>query len=350
MPEGTIVTVFGAGASRGCGFPLANDLFPKVKAWGDSLGEDCRQLQRVIDYVVSRAQELHCLTPDDLALQMYQTASGENRDVAGALIYYSRIITDAFFLHNERQVTTSSMQPFKDYWHEVVGPYSRQWRTGIPSTKHRLVTFNYDRIAELTFCRYFPQIVNNGLDLYGPDMLNTGFSAWRSGLEFQDESFCYLKLHGSVGVRPVGRDEDLAFFDQHFVHYGVANNNPEINDNFYFEPSSNQDDLPRRKFTPLIVFPVDKQNVESGSGEYNLKDYIDAVGTKARRVFADAERIEIIGYSFRPPDKRWLVSLLQAAPGARKLIINPHARRICQDLEHREGVTNLVPIEERWGE
>jgi hypothetical protein len=99
-----------------------------------------------------------------------------------------------------------------------------------------------------------------------------------------------------------------------------------------------------------VAFPVDKQNIESGYDEYNFKDYIDAVGSKARQIFVEAEKIEIIGYSFRAPDKKWLVSLLQNAPQARKLVINPHARRICEDLEHRDDVTNLTPIERRWGE
>jgi hypothetical protein len=328
---------------------LADDFFPRVKAFGESLGENCRRLQQVIEHVVTKAQELDCLTPDDLALRMYQTRYGENRDVTINVLYYARIVTDAFFLHMERQAATSAMRTFKDYWHEVVGNYSQNWRTGFPSTKHRLVTFNYDRIAELSFVRHFPEIATNGMDLYGPRMLNTGFSGWKSGLKFED-GFCYLKLHGTVGVMPLGRNEIGAAFGDRFVHYAtaLANEKPEITDNLYFEPGENG--LPKRKLIPLIAFPVDKQHVESGGEEYNFKDYIDAVGTKAREIFRQAERIEIIGYSFRAPDKRWLVSLLLTAPEARKLVINPHAKRICEELEHRDGVANLVPIERRWGE
>jgi hypothetical protein len=348
MKEGHIITVLGAGASARCGFPLADDFFPRVKTFGESLGENCRQLQQVIDYVVTKAREFDCLTPDDLALRMYQTRYGENRNEALNILYYARIVTDAFFLHTERQASTSTMRAFKDYWHEVVGSYSQNWRAGFPKTRHRLVTFNYDRIAELSFSRYFPEIANNGMDLYGPNMLNTGFSGWKSGLEFEDEGFCYLKLHGTIGVRPVGRNEVM--FDEHFIHYaaGLGTKNPEITDNLYFEPGENG--LPKRKFAPLVAFPIDKQHVESGGEEYNFKDYIDAICAKAREVFRDAEKIEIIGYSFRAPDKKWLVSLLHSAPEAKKLIINPHAKSICEDLEHRDGVINLVPIERRWGE
>jgi hypothetical protein len=347
--DGHIITVLGAGASAQCGFPLADDFFPRVRAFGESLGENCLRLKQVIDYVVTKAGELDCLTPDDLALRMYQTRRGENRDVTINVLYYARIVTDAFFLHIEKQAATSTMRAFKDYWHEVVGNYSQNWGGGFPSTRHRLVTFNYDRIAELSFVRHFPEIASNGMDLYGPGMLNTGFSSWRNALQFGD-GFCYLKLHGTVGVMPLGRNEVAAAFGDRFVHYasGLGDQSPEITDNLYFEPGGNG--LPKRTLTPLVAFPVDKQHVESGGEEYNFKDYIDAVGGKAREIFPQAARIEIIGYSFRAPDKKWLVSLLLTAPEARKLVINPQAKRICEELEHRDGVINLVPIERRWGE
>jgi hypothetical protein len=347
--DGLIITVLGAGASLHCGFPLADNFFPGLKAFGESLGENCRQLRKVIEYVVAKAQEFDCLTPDDLALQMYQTRTGQNRDVTINVLYNSRIVTDAYFLHLERQAVNSTVRAFKNYWHEVVGSYSQNWRGGFPNTPHRLVTFNYDRIAELSFVRHFPEIATNGMDLYGPGMLNTGFSGWRSGLKFED-GFCYLKLHGTVGVMPLGRNEPAWAFGDRFVHYAaaLANEKPAITDELYFEPDGNG--LPKRKLIPLIAFPVDKQHVENGGQEYNFKDYIDAVGTKAREIFRQAERIEIIGYSFRAPDKKWLVSLLHSTPEAKKLIINPHAGSICEELEHRDGLTNLVPIERRWGE
>ena len=150
MSDGLIITVLGAGASSQCGFPLADDFFPAVKAFGESLGENCRQLRKVIEYVVAKAQELDCLTPDDLALQMYQTKTGQNYDVTINVLYNSRIVTDAYFLQLERQAVNSTMRAFKHYWHEVVGSYSQDWRGGFPNTRHRLVTFNYDRIAVMS--------------------------------------------------------------------------------------------------------------------------------------------------------------------------------------------------------
>lgn len=276
MSDGYIITVLGAGASAGCGFPLADDFFPRAKAFGELVAAKCPVLKRVIDYVVAKAQELDCLTPDDLALRMYQTRFGENYSEALNVLYYARTITDAFFLHTERQTSASTMRAFKDYWHEALGGYSQKWRTGFPKTKHRLVTFNYDRLAELTFVRHFPEIANNGMDLYGPGMLNTGFSGWRRALEFED-GFCYLKLHGTVGVMPIGRNEVDAAFGHRFAHYaGLTNKTFEISDSLYFETS--EAELPKRKLAPLIVFPIDKQHVEGGGEEYNLKDYVQTVG------------------------------------------------------------------------
>jgi hypothetical protein len=351
MDDGTTVTVFGAGVSRHCGFPLADDFFPGASAFGESLGEKCPQLRRVIEHVVKRAQELECLTPDDLALRMYQTRVGDGRQATIDTLYYARIVTDAFFLHLERQVSGSMMRAFQEYWHEVVGSYTQNWRAGMPATKHRLVTFNYDRVAELAFLRFFPEIANNGIDLYGPGMLNTGFSGWRSGLKFEDRTFCYLKLHGTAGVKPFGADEYATAFGDHFGHYAsLGDAKFEITDELYFEGPAQENSLPKWKLAPLIAFPVDKQYVESGGFEYSFKNYIGAVGAKARQVFSQAERIDIIGYSFRAPDREWLVALLANAPQADKVVINPHAKQICEGLSRRDGITKLTAIERRWGE
>jgi hypothetical protein len=98
----------------GCGYPLADNFFPRAKAFGESVADKCPLLKRVIDYVVGKAEELDCLTPDDLALRMYQTRYGGTRDEALTVLYYSRTITDAFFLHTERNVSASTMRAFKD--------------------------------------------------------------------------------------------------------------------------------------------------------------------------------------------------------------------------------------------
>src|SRR5215471_16529185 len=88
---------------------------------------------------------------------------GTARDEALNVLYYARIIADGFFLQTEQRVSASTMLAFKDYWHETLGSYSQQWRIGFPKTKHRLVTFNYDRIAEMSFVRHFPEIANKGM-------------------------------------------------------------------------------------------------------------------------------------------------------------------------------------------
>jgi hypothetical protein len=354
MDDGTIVTVLGAGVSSGSGFPLARDLFPRVREFGESLGDSCHKLRLVIEHVVKKADELGCLTPDDLALQMYQRRFGgvKNYDAALNTLYYSRIATDALFLHIERQTSSQTMQPFVDFWHDVIGSYSEKWGAGFPPTKHRLVTFNYDRMPELVLSRHFPEIAGDSYhpkDLYGPNVLNAALSYY-SGLEFREDNFCYLKLHGSIGIIPVGKNEIDADFGHRSIHYAsLGGTSPEISDNLYFEDTLNETGLPKRKFTPLIAFPADKQRIEEGGQEYNLEDYIKAIRSKANDIFSKAESIRIVGYSFRAPDKKWLIELMRGAPkGAAIIVQNPHAKALCAKLEHFDGFKNVIPIEESW--
>jgi hypothetical protein len=354
MNDGTIITVFGAGTSAQCGFPLARDLFQRVKEFGESLGDRCPKLRLVIDQVIKKTAELGCSTPDDLALQMYQRRYGGIQNYHQTLntLYNSRVVTDALFLHTERQMSPQTMQPFVDFWHEVLGSYSDKWRAGFPSTKHRLVSFNYDRMPELALSHHFREVAGdayNPKDLYGPDVLNTGLSYY-DGLKFRDASFSYLKLHGSIGITPVGKNEDLAIFGHHFVHYApLGRTTPEISDDLYFENTFDESGLPKRKLTPLIAFPADKQRIEEGGSEYNLEDYIKAIRAKANEIFSKAESIRIVGYSFRAPDKKWLIELMRTAPKGAKIIVqNPHAKEICRKLMLFDGFKDVVPIEESW--
>jgi hypothetical protein len=349
---GTIITVLGAGASAQCGFPLARTLFPRAKEFGESLGDGCAKLRSVIEHVVKRAEELNCLTPDDLALQMYQRRFGgiSNYNAALKTLYYSRIVTDALFLHIERQTSAQTMQPFIDFWHDVVGGYSEKWGADFPPTKHCLVSFNYDRMPELGLSRHFPEIAGDAYrpkDLYGPSVLNTALSSY-NGLEFQPDRFCYLKLHGSIGIFPIGKNESV--FGHHFGHYApIGSTDPQINDTLYFEDALDENGLPKWKFTPLIAFPADKQRIEEGGQEYNFQDYIKLIRSKATEIFSKAESIRIVGYSFRAPDKKWLIELMRAAPDAVRILIqNPHAQTLCKRLEHFDGFKNITAIEEPW--
>ena len=58
MSDRSIVTVLGAGASASCGYPLANELFPRLEEFGRTFGEDRRLIRAAIEHVVAEAGRL----------------------------------------------------------------------------------------------------------------------------------------------------------------------------------------------------------------------------------------------------------------------------------------------------
>lgn len=352
MSDGLIVTVLGAGASATCGYPLAKNLFPAIGTFGASLGEGCTHLKVAIDHVIKKAEEFGCATPDDLAFQMHQRRGGgvAGHRAAWRTLLYSRIATDAYFLFLEQQVTTAQLQGYKDYWHEALGGYSDDWLGRFPKTRHRLLSFNYDRMPELAIRRHFPGVTGdeNARDLWGSDILNTGLAS-HSKYAVADSQFCFLKLHGSVGIETVGENEiDHAFgrWTKHYFPLGKANQ--QIADNLYFKEKADEDGFPAPGRVPLLAFPADKQRIEAGGEDYNFKAYISAVRPAAEKVFAKADEIRVVGYSFQAPDKDWLLNLIRLAPqNARLILHNPTAPSICGRLATYERL-DFKPLADTW--
>jgi hypothetical protein len=206
-------------------------------------------------------------------------------------------------------------------------------------------------LAEITFERFFTHSLTKQYDIYSGEVLNAGLNP-REGPSFKSDRFCFLKLHGTVGIYPFGPNEVDRAFGHFFAHYSPFSQSvgpSSINDGTYFKDKDDEEGLPLWKFLPLIVFPVDKQRVEAGGQDYNLKEYIQAIRQKAADVFAAASQIRVIGYSFHPADKLWLVSLLRSAPEAKKIIINPHAEEICEELSVQDDLQDLHPRQRKWG-
>jgi hypothetical protein len=350
MDRQLIVYVLGAGASARCGYPLAADLFPRLKEYGESIRNNCPLLHSAIEYVVAKANEMGCLTPDDLALQALQRRRGGDKNYRVALntLSYSRIATDALFRHLETQVTPLMLQRVKGLWHQMVGDSSDDWFGQVPKTNYRLVTFNYDRTAELAFVRFFPALAAiASKDVYGTDILNAGFGS--TNLAFGDSRFCFLKLHGTVGVEGFGENEIERLHGDFFRHYApLEHPYTTPTDDFYFKKELNQEGLPESKFEPLIAFPADRQRIHGGGQDYNFEAYIKAVSKKAEEIFSNAKEIRVIGCSFAAPDKEWLLSLIRRAPNAELIVHNPDAERLCKELKVYDKLQNVTALDEYW--
>jgi hypothetical protein len=345
------LTVLGAGTSAGCGYPLAKEFFPALREFGNSLGSGCEKLRTAIEYVIAEAASVGAQTIDDLTLQALRTRFGGMPNYNRALrrIAFARIVTDAFFLDLETKIQDTCLQPMRDLVTEMFGPYSDNSIHEVPQTNHRLATFNYDRIAEIVFSKFFAPTSRTAV--YAPSMLNAGVDH-PGGAIFEPGRFSFLKLHGTIGVEPYGANEDPRIFGKCFGQYAPFRADrlaSLICDSNYFEDQLDPEGLPKSKRVPLIVFPAEKQRIEAGGEEYNLKEYVKAIRATADETFKHAATIRVIGYSFAVPDKEWLISLLLGNPDAKKIIINPHADQICENLED-DGVSNLVPRNRRWGD
>jgi len=159
-----------------------------------------------------------------------------------------------------------------------------------------------------------------------------------------------LKLHGSIGIEPLGENEIDSHFGHHFRHYSPIEASLEkLTDGFYFDEALDNDGLPTPRVIPLIAFPVDKQRIEAGGRDYSFEKFINAIRPQAEQIFREAAEIRIIGYSFAAPDKQWLLDMMRLAPPETEIIIhNPHAVRLSKELTVYEHFKNVTPLDDYW--
>lgn len=156
---------------------------------------------------------------------------------------------------------------------------------------------------------------------------------------FREDRFCFLKLHGSIGMRiheVHGRPCYYPYLDGKRPGEKI-----ELNDKRFFDKAKNP--LPQdRDPEPLIVFPFEKDFVRSGSpNQLGFREYITAVWQQAERLMESATEIWFIGYSFAEMDRTAVTGLLSRARKCKRLVIQNRpgdAERICQMLkvEHPE--------------
>ena len=100
------------------------------------------------------------------------------------------------------------MQRFKDIG-TTLGGFTDDWFGGFPFTKQRLLSFNYDRIPELALLRFSSAAAGQPHSL---DMRTRCIEHWvelpRRMRICSIKIWSYLKLHGSIGIEPLGEDEN----------------------------------------------------------------------------------------------------------------------------------------------
>ncbi len=350
--SGTTVFILGAGCSVKYGYPLAAGFVGAFESFSRSLGEDAQKLKRAVDETVTLIRQANVQTIDDLVFRIHNGVLDDPRHqstqaygVQLQRVLKAKIATTALFLSLEQRAKAETLD---SYQRLILKMFSvgGDWQQRIRNSRCRLLTFNYDRLFEMCLLKL------SGIDadtqlLYGDSILNSGLNhCMGASMGFKDDSFCVLKLHGSIGMRIHETNGQPRYYP--YLDGAKPGEKIELNDERFFAKSANP--LPQdRDPEPLIVFPFEKDFVRSDSwNQLAFREYITAVWQQAERVVESAAEIWFIGYSFAMMDRTSGIDLLARAGQCKRLVIQNRpgeAENICQMLsvEHPDLGIPLVP-------
>lgn len=347
---GNTVYILGAGCSVKHGYPLAANFVPAFESFSRSLGCDAQKLKQAVDETVRLMREANVQTVDELVFRIHDRALDDQQSTQAYGVRLRRILrakiaTVALFLALEQRAKAETLDSYQRLILQMF-PGTGNGQQQLRSSRCHLLTFNYDRLFEMALLRMFRLDSDTQL-LYGKDILNSGLHhCTGDSLGFKDDRFCFLKLHGSIGMRIHEEHGKPRYYP--YLDGAKPGENIELNDERFFAKSTNP--LPQdRDPEPLIVFPFEKDFVRSGSpNQLAFREYITAVWQQAQRVVASASEIWFIGYSFAIMDRSAVIYLLSHAGQCQRLVIqnrSGHAEQICRMLsvEHPDLGIPLEP-------
>lgn len=331
MPEFKVY-ILGAGCSKDCGYPLGPEMKADLERFVQSL--DPAASPRLLQAVKSTVELLGGTTDtiDVLVQKLYggqlNGRIGGNQNRHG-LAVSATIATTAAFLVKEITARATGLKRYREFISDIFPGAETRWPWMPPTKNRHVLTFNYDRLFEIAFLDRF-DIDNYGL--YDIKVLNSGVTLPGVEIEFEQENFSFLKLHGSVGSWTI----DLTGMG-HPSHQRCYFEKPEVGklrskiDDSYFFHAEHPDFLIR---PPLLYFPYQRQFIVSNQSGFAFDKYVRGVWTRARELIAQATEIHVIGYSFAGVDRGPVLDMLETATDCQRLVIQgPDAERICARLK-----------------
>ncbi|MHC1767600.1 MAG: hypothetical protein AB9869_25530 [Verrucomicrobiia bacterium] len=336
------VYVLGAGCSARYGYPLASTFREALKEHADALRQmrGCERLSQISSETVDLMERHGTPTIDRLTRFLFDAAHGqpwrsivvdapENREfrdreqLTRTQIRNAKLATTSLFLSREGAALGQDLSGYNDLLSELFEGDRRL--TCLSSTKNRVLSFNQDRLFEIAFCRRFlrPNQYRNG---YGCQLLNSGLACdvYETHQPVESGRFCFLKLHGSAG----GWVDRFAPWPRYF---SLSAN--DFNDEFCWPTNPDRSTL---RGEPLIVFPFEKEGVFDLGHTPAYAEYLKMVWDHAANLFAQASRIQFIGYSFDWHDRGFLHNRLlrQVGPKCEIIVqgIEPDLSRITGEL------------------
>jgi hypothetical protein len=257
------------------------------------------------------------------------------RDTNPIAIKEAKIAMSVFFFALEDDAVKRAVPNYAAFFDELFqygkSP-SPSLEERIKGTPCRVLTYNYDRLFELTFIEWVKleepgnEKITEKLNTFLNMGLGTGYD-----VEIKPDQFSLLKLHGGVGQS--NRDAARAFGSKSHLYWPKFGQPiPPLEDKYYPRKGYESDE-------PTIIFSHEKQSGDESS----FQGYDSKVWKQAREFCKDASEIQIIGYSIQPIDRFWFKSLLREAKNCTRIIL----RNQLSEKERLES--RLRGIEEEFG-
>ncbi len=285
-----------------------------------TLGDRAVKLHAIVTKTLDRIEKLRkqgevVETLDTLARLIHDGKAGEpNITDRYPLVVDAKVSVAALFFFLERKAVQKKLLGYRQLLIRVFPDDPKVgFRRAIELSRHRILTFNYDRLFELAFRQHFPDFDDTEA-LYCPTVLNSGLSVRETEkLEIDLNKFSFLKLHGSAGFYGVSSQmypaKNSKF--EHVHSIPDPKTPPPITDDEFFIPNGFFAGRPK---PVLITFPHEKDHLKQYLGNLlPFKNYTPAIWDAAHDFASQAQEIQILGYSCPSADTQALKSLFAAA-------------------------------------
>lgn len=327
MSTATKVYILGAGCSVCGGYPVASEVLKALRSFADRLStsSQAKEIRRCVIETCDRMEALGAQTVDQLAEHLHEDRKA---------VREAKLAMSAHFFEIEEAAVARAYPNYVAFFNEMFRyGDSELLRDRIRATPARVITFNYDRLFEQTFRKWA------GTSIPSPEVddliLNPDSSVKRllgmgilgtTNIEFADDGFTFLKLHGGIGQYNRSKDHGM----NHIYWPRLGESIPPVNDDPYFEKPGYVNDM------STIAFPSDKKHRSLLAAANPFRTYMDRVEEKAKSLCRTAKEIHLIGYSIQPIDLFSVKAIIKEATICRRIVIRNRAsqRKV---LEKRLG-------------
>jgi hypothetical protein len=342
--SGTKVFILGAGCSADC-YPLGKSLTAQLEKFQAEISGRFTIVEQCVRETISLAKQFPQFeTLDQLTqgiednykrwAQQQPIVDLQKEVLCDKQITNAKIAVSTMFLNGEQKARETDLKSYERFIASLFG--GGKWDEVMRSAPNcHVLSFNYDRLFEIAFLKYFQSSDFNSVSLYGNHVLNSGFNQRVNGgfdkIEPAIGKFSFLKLHGSAGWW-VKRNLEQTKQPYHWPTIPTQSASIQEIENLLAKNGVHSSDAfkkPNAIVVPwesLIVFPHEKQrSLENRQFGFPYNPYICQIWDHAASLLAAATEIKIIGYSFSAIDSRHMVNeLLNKATQCQKIIIqNP---------------------------